>query len=278
MKWTCWCRKKQIDLLQPTVEQVTNFLTACYREGKGYSTINAYRSAISTTVDSVSGHKQSLGAHPLLSRLLKGMYILRPPTPRYSSTWDVSTMTKYLGTLTPLAELSLKLLTFKTVMLCALATAQREQTICALDLRNKTETAGSIKFLVTDRLKTSRPGKSVEVCILAADVDAICPVITLREYFSRTEPLRLHDGKYQHKLFLSFVRPHKPVTTSTIARWIKTVMRSAGIDTRLFKAHSVRGAAATNAYTTGMPVAQILKMADWSNERTFRRHYLRVPL
>jgi hypothetical protein len=53
-------------------------------------------------------------------------------------------------------------------------------------------------------------------------------------------------------------------------------MHSAGIDTSVFKAHSVRGAATTKAYTTGVPLAQILKMANWSNERTFRRHYLRV--
>ena len=47
--------KKQINLLQPTVEQMTNFLTDCYREGNGYSTINAFCTAISTTVDSVLG-------------------------------------------------------------------------------------------------------------------------------------------------------------------------------------------------------------------------------
>ena len=72
--------------------------------------------------------------------------------------------------------------------------------MCALDLRNKTDTSGSIKFLVTDRLKTSRPGKSVEVGILAADVDTFCPVMTITDYISQTEPLRLNDGKYQHKL------------------------------------------------------------------------------
>ena len=54
-------------------------------------------------------------------------------------------------------------------------------------------------------------------------------------------------------------------------------MHSAGIDTSVLKAHSVRGAATTKAYTTGVPPAQILKMASWSNERTFRRHDLRVP-
>ena len=191
--------------------------------------------------------------------------------------WDVSKVTTYLGTLVPLSELSLKLLTLKTVMLCALATAQREQTMCALDLRNKIEIQGSIKFVVTDRLKTSKPGKTVEVCLIPTDNKDICPVTTLRTYISRTEQFRSQDQPYQHKLFLSFVKPHRPVSTATIARWIKAVMVSAGIDTSVFKAHSVRGAAATNAYIAGVSLSQILKMADWSNEHTFRRHYLRLP-
>ena len=72
-------------------------------------------------------------------------------------------MTDYLKTLAPLRELSLKLLTLKTVMLCALASAQRQQTLSALDLNFRKESRDSISFVVTDRLKTSRPGKSIEI-------------------------------------------------------------------------------------------------------------------
>ena len=64
----------------------------------------------------------------------------------------------------------------------------------------------------------------------------------------------------------------------TIARWIMLVLQSAGIDTSKFKAHSVRGAATSHAFVTGTPVADILKMADWSSEHVFRRHYLRDVL
>ena len=115
-KWSGWCHKRQIDLLQASVIQVVEFLTDCYHEGKGYSTINTYRSALSTTLCSMNDDRDSLGSHPLIARLLKGVYILRPPTPRYSSTWDVSKVTDYLKTLAPLRELSLKSLTLKTVL------------------------------------------------------------------------------------------------------------------------------------------------------------------
>ena len=46
-------------------------------------------------------------------------------------------MTDYLKTLAPLRELRLKLLTLKTVTLCALASAQRQQTLSALDLNSE---------------------------------------------------------------------------------------------------------------------------------------------
>ena len=92
---------------------------------------------------------------------------------------------------------------------------------------------------------------------------------TLAEYILHTE--KLHSSL---KLFISFIRPHKPVTTSTVGRWIKSVL-SAGIDTSVFKAYSVRGASVTNAYIKGVPVAEILRTADWTNERTFRKYYLR---
>ena len=58
--------------------------------------------------------------------------------------------------------------------------------------------------------------------------------------------------------FLSFIRPFNPVSPRTIARWIMSVLQSAGMDTSNFKAHSVRGAATSHGYVTGTPVADIL--------------------
>ena len=63
------------------------------------------------------------------------------------------------------------------------------------------------------------------------------------------------------------------MTTSTEGRWIKSVLSSAGIDTSVFKEHSVRGAAVTNAYVKGVRDTEILRTADWTNECTLRRYY-----
>lgn len=128
-------------------------------------------------------------------------------------------MTDYLKTLAPLNELSLKSLTLKTVRLCALASAQREQTLCTLDLNCMTESQNSISFLETERLKTSKPRKSLDVSFSLSDCALICPVTVLKEYISRTAALRVSDNSmFVSKLFLSFIKPYNPVSTATVAR------------------------------------------------------------
>lgn len=257
-------------MLQASAEEVTNFLAYHFKEGKSYSTLNTYRSALSTTLCPCSG--TMVGSHPLVVRFMKGVFHLRPPQPKYDTTWDVSVVINYLRTLFPLEQLTLKMLTFKTVMLCALASAQRGQTLAALDTECMTVSNDMLKFIVCDRLKITRPGyTSVTVSIPAIAEDiAVCPKASVTEYISRTRDIRSSS-----KLFISFIRPYKHVTVETISRWIKSVLSLAGIDTGIFKAHSVRGAATTAAYDKGVPIQQILSLANWSNETTFRKYYLR---
>ena len=47
----------------------------------------------------------------------------------------------------------------------------------------------------------------------------------------------------------------------------------AGIDTSVFKAHSVRGAASSAAFAAGCSLKEILKTANWSSAKTFHKFY-----
>ena len=73
---------------------------------------------------------------------------------------------------------------------------------------------------------------------------------------------------------LSHINPHKPVSPATLARWLKELMQLAG-DTTTFKAHSVRGAVATEAAKQGFSIPRILQFADWSQASTFTKFYYR---
>ena len=267
-KWRGWCRERNVDSLQAHVSQVLNFLADCFGEGLSYSTLNSYRSALSSTLCPRDG--TTVGCDPLVSRLLKGIYNLRPPLPRYPSTWDVSVLTQYLGTLFPLNSLSLKQLTLKTVSLCALCSPGRSQTLGVLSISNLVQHKELIQFIVTERLKTSRPGRPSVIVIFPSvpSKPHVCPMSTVSAYITRTCNLR---NPTDFRLFISFVKPHRAVSPATISRWIKTVLS----DTSIFKAQSVRGAATSAAYNKGLPVENILKLANWCDESTFRRFYLR---
>ena len=56
----------------------------------------------------------------------------------------------------------------------------------------------------------------------------ICPVRSINCYLDRTVLLRGGEPN----LFLSFIKPHKLVTYTTIARWLRTVLEQAGISSK----------------------------------------------
>ena len=77
----------------------------------------------------------------------------------------------------------------------------------------------------------------------------------------------------QNNSFLFWNGRHTPVSRSMIARWLRTCLLEAGIDTNVFKPYSIRGASCSSAAWAGISVSDILKAADWSSEGTFQKFY-----
>ena len=98
--------------------------------------------------------------------------------------------------------------------------------------------------------------------------DRPCLVITLssesESYCLRTvELLKLYLNKTRlirndPRLFLTCRPPYKPVTTDTLARWIRNVMNDAGIEISVFGVHSVRGASVSSALQNNVSIDSIL--------------------
>ena len=91
----------------------------------------------------------------------------------------------------------------------------------------------------------------------------------LTGYIARTE--RWRSGKEQSQLLLSFIHPHKPVVSSTIPVWLKTIHIKSGIDTNTFKAHSTRSTSISKASLQGASIQEILKRESWYNKNTWQR-------
>ena len=127
-----------------------------------YSAMNTAMCALSLVIFPLEGCTFEI--HPLVCRLLKGIFTKRPSSPRYHCVWDVviELKTKYLKTLHPIRGLHLRDLTLKITMLIALLSGQRCQTIHALDINDMQVVCHPNQqyvFQINKLLKTSRPGK-----------------------------------------------------------------------------------------------------------------------
>ena len=129
-------------------------------------------------------------------------------------------------------------------------------------------------FIISGLVKRSRPNKPhLEVCLPSFPEDPrLCIFTYCKEYIKRTQALRQRTSS-KDPLFLSYIKPHKPVKTFSIAPWVKRVLSLSGIDTCHFTAHLTRSAATSSAYKSGVSIAEIMRVADWSQASTFKRYY-----
>lgn len=249
-----------------------NFLTMLFDEGKSFSAINTARSALSAFMwDNNSG--QTIGNLCSVKRLLKGMYELRPPKPRYSCIWDANIVLSYLSNFYPNEDIPLSLLSYKLVMLIALASAQRAQTIHKIYVDRIDFSDDLVIIPICNLIKQSKPGrKMISLRLKPYENPSICVLKVLKEYINRTRLLRQEEKQ----LFISFVPPHKAVSKNTISRWLKKVLEEAGIEIDIFKAHSTRAASCSRAKRDNVNIDEILETAGWTNQRTFERFYDKV--
>ncbi len=74
------------------------------------------------------------------------------------------------------------------------------------------------------------------------DKFSICPVLSMKDYLVRTASLRTADA---NKMFIQLRKPHKSVSSQTLAQWMTNIMAAASTDTSMFKQHSTPDDSAT---------------------------------
>ena len=151
-QWQEFCTRKNLDFFEVKTKHFLKFLVERYNAGASYGILNSCRSAISLV------SKTKIGEHPNVKRVMKGVFRQRPPRPKYESTWDVSIVLEYLEKFNE-RDLDLEKITLKTVMLLALSTAQRAQTITKIRLSNIKRVPDGLEIRIPDLLKTSGPGR-----------------------------------------------------------------------------------------------------------------------
>ena len=270
-QFNSWCGSRKIDPVSCPVNCILDYLGSLFDDKKEYSSLNGHRSALSAYHDPIDGFK--VGQHPLVCDLMKGVSNLRPPQPRYRYIWDVEKVIQKMRDMPHNNSLTLKQLSYKVITLLGLCAIKRSGELSALSTKwisffgDKTICAFGIKG------KTSAPGKVASPITFHSfpENDKVCPVKCLGDYILRTRAFRLANNT--HGVFLSVNKPHKPITRARLTKWVLKMLHVSGIDTNLFKAHSMRSASSSKVANLGLPLKDILENGNWSGDSTWQKFY-----
>ncbi|XP_056416156.1 integrase/recombinase xerD homolog [Hyla sarda] len=254
--WYDWCSRQSVDPIHAPLNYILNYLSMSFEIGKAYRKINVYRSAISSYHAPILS--VPISKHPLVCKLMKGIKFRRPPMPKYSSTWDVNALLDLFLSWEDNDSLSLQHLSFKLTVLLCLISFKRTSDVKALDLSRRQFYPNGVQFTVYRRTKTN-----IHSVFYPAfpQQQKLCVVHCLKSYEQRTQHIRNPSFP---QLLISFRKPFMPVSSPTLARWIRQTMSMAGIDISLFGAHSTRGAMSTKVCQAGGSLSDIMKAANWS--------------
>ncbi|KAL0831119.1 hypothetical protein ABMA28_001990 [Loxostege sticticalis] len=263
--WWKYCKSKDIDFLNSNSAHLLEYLTDKFNSGASYSSLNSCRSALSTLLG------QDITTNNCIKRFFKGVFRLKPPAPKYDTTWDPNLVLNHLSDYFPNESISLKDLTVKTITLLALASAQRMQTLSMIRINNISFYQDKIQIKIDELIKTSKPGSYHPLIILPyiKENPKVCPALTLKSYIDRTNDIRKDDF-----LFISYQKPHKKVVTQTLSHWVKYVLGKSGINIDLYSAHSTRHASTSAAHRAGVNLEVIRKAAGWTeSSKVFLKYY-----
>ena len=169
---------------------------------------------------------------------MSGIFNKRPPQPKYPFVWDVETVLDFLRKLPGNDLLSDKLLTLKVSMLLSLLSASRVSEITNLRVDYLTKHSSVYTFAIPHLTKTCRSGKKPRPNLKFYNFPGdskLCVCKTIGSYLERRNVWGIEESQF----IVSHIKPHKPVSPSTVSRWLRQVLAMAGINTEAFKAHSI---------------------------------------
>ena len=285
-KWTIyreWCRRHGHSVSHPSISKVVDFLLYLRRSlSLSYSSITSYRTMLIGVFRFVL---PELSSHFVLHDLLRSLRLERPSPSSRVPPWDLLVVLESLrGPLfETLSSASLRDLTRKVLFLVSLATAHRVGELQAVS--SSMFRFGDDLFLSylpefrANSESSARPlPRSFRVRSLRDFVGSLpdklllCPVRALQVYLSRTSSLTSRP----RSCFVSPRNPSRPLSKNALSFFIQSVISSASSSApsssrpptsssfsslhsfraSSFRAHSVRGMAASWAFAHNAPFLQ----------------------
>ena len=149
---------------------------------------------------------------------------LQHPLPRYSHTWDAEVVTVHILSMGANETLTLKCPSQKLVVIMVLVQSSRTSELKALDTRFRVYKPDGVCFRLAALTKKRTLLPSKELFLGAFPDDKRLCVAECLCYYEKVT-LEFRTATRETALFLSYTRPHKPVTSQPrLVYWIKDLM------------------------------------------------------
>ena len=260
-------RRQGLELPSVTLDLVLDYLAHLDSLKLAYRTIALHRSVLSSHLSTFGGF--TVGLHPAVGRLMKGIFNGRPPSRRLFETWDVAAVVAVFPA-SPSDFLSAQR---KAAFLIALASSRRPSEVASLrcDAAYMTFAPDQVRFIPSRLSKTDRQtylGPSISISRLPASDSASCPVSALEALLRwRTSVDVSHNF-----VFSSPTPPHSLISVSAFSNLLRWAFRQAGVNA---PPGSTRHVSVSDAFARGANLEEVLRAGDWSRAQTLFRHYLR---
>jgi hypothetical protein len=246
-------------------------------------TLNVYRSSIASVFNISHEDKRYIAEDPLIISFFqaKRKSEVKIPTIGKQEIWDIQQLITYVRGWGLNARLDLARLQKKNIIWIGIASVMRPRSdLGRLHYRDVafswSEDGQLLGASLTSREPKESQWKTIKIGPAKQAKEDDCPVKTLAKFMDRTASLR-HGLPDDHILFLIEIEKGEQVHSikpATAASWIQQTVQEAGIDTKVYKAHSLRAAASTWAVMHGHKIEQVKKHANWSsNSGAFEKYY-----
>ncbi len=191
-KWFRFCALKGWNSRIFSVPRIIEFLVYVKDTlGLGVQSVSGARSAVGAYATAVNRKYAKITEHELISTLIKGMGNKNPPVKRYQQLWNPQQVLNHIKTWPNNEELTLLQLSRKLVMLIALISGSRCQTLHLLREKRMDISEDCYCCYLPVTLKTSKYGDKEHVVHLPKYTDTkLCVHAAMTEYLARTKPLR----------------------------------------------------------------------------------------
>ena len=261
-----------------------------------YSSIASYRSMLTGVFRFIL---PELSSHFVLHDL-RSFRLERPLPSSRIPPWDLLLVLRFLRgpPFEPLSSCSLRDLTQKVLFLVSLATARRVGELQAVS--QDVSFSGFdiyLSYLPEFRAKTESSANLLprSFCVRSLsdfvgdlpDELLLCPVRSLRLYLSRVSSISPHP----RTLFVSPRSPSRSLSKNALSFFLRDVITraysspsassssapssSSSSSSSAFRAHSIRGVAASWAFSLNAPLSSILAAVTWSSSSVFTSFYLK---